>query len=322
MASTLRLSNSEMSAFRRCSRKWYLGHYRRLKKRTDDEPGSALSIGNFVHDALAKYYDPSPEYSGFDPINWMETTIAQDIEVVPQWEKDIRKEGELCLAMVSGYLEWLQETGADSDLRIDGSESKVEIPLRNGRTGEPLGVNLISKLDAPVTRISDGSRLALEHKTVQSLSQPLGLLKLDTQLLTEHLVRFLHAIEAGVPEDEAYDQCHGILYNMLRKVKRTAAAKPPFYDRVDVPHNINELRNHWRHVVSYAAQIREATDRLDAGQGHHAVCPPSPRKECTWDCPFFQVCVMADDGSDFEGALGALFEEHDPLERYIDAEAL
>ena len=310
MTDLLRLSNSEMAAFRRCPRKWYLGTYRRLKPRAGDTPGGSLHVGNLVHDALAAHYADRT-----DPVAYAEGQLDMEANAQPQFIDEYRKEKALVTAMLSGYLEWLEETGNDGDLRILGTEMMVEVPLVPG-------VNLLSKLDAPVERISDGAKLALEHKTVQSLDQSLPLLKLDTQLLTEHLARFLHARVEGASNEEAYDQCHGVLYNMLRKVKRTAAAKPPFYDRIDVPHNIHELRNHWRHVLATAVTIQEKTRLLDAGGDHHKVCPPNPRRECAWDCPFFKVCVMADDGSDFEGALGSLYEERDPLERYENTEEL
>lgn len=317
MSEPLRLSNSEMADFRQCKRKWYLGTYRRLRKRAIDAPGSSLSIGNRVHDALAGYYDPTQP--DFDPIAYITATIDAEMQAVGEYAKDYEKERDLTVAMVNGYFEWLEETGHDQDLVLLGSETFVEVPLAD-ISGTP--VTLLSKLDAPVERKSDGAKLALEHKTVSSLEQPLPLLKLDTQLLTEHLARFLHAQANGATAEEAYDQCHGILYNMLRKVKRTASAKPPFYGRVDVPHNIHELRNHWRHVYATAQQILATRAALDAGVDHHKAAPPSPTRDCTWKCPFFQVCVMADDGSDFEGALEGLYEERDPLERYAEATEL
>ncbi len=311
------LSNSEMAQMRRCPRKWYLGTYRRLKPRVDPEAGSALSVGNLVHDALAAYYDPVLQA---DPVAFATEKLAEAIAEHPAEETALTVEFGLVSVMLSGYLEWLAETGADSDLRVVGSETMVRVPLR-WEDGSEVGVTLLSKLDAPVERVSDNARLALEHKTVGSLDQPLLGFRIDSQFLTEHLARFLHSMEQGMTSDEAYASCTGILVNMLKKVKRTAAAKPPFFKREEVPHNIHELRNHWKHVVAIAANIAEATNRLDAGESHHSVCPPTPIPDrCKWDCPFFKVCHLADDGSDFEGALAAVYEEHDPLERYEGAE--
>jgi len=313
--SVLRLSNSEMSTWRRCQRKWWLSSYRRLKPAMPPHPGSALSIGDLVHDALAQYYDPDVR---LDPIAYVQNLIDEDIAAMPMLEDDLLKERDLVTIMLEGYFEWLAETGHDQDLVIHGAERMVDVPMT------PEGdVRLLSKLDAPVERVSDGAKLALEHKTTGSLDKNLEGLKLNTQFLTEHLARFMADMAQGATAEEAYDACHGILLNQLRKVKRTAQAKPPFYAREDVPHNIHELRNHWKHVMSTARQIQAATARLDAGEDHQLVVPPNPISDrCPWDCPFYKVCVMFDDGSDAEGAIEAMYVDHDPLERYAGAEAL
>lgn len=309
----MRLSNSEMATFRRCKRKWWLSHYRRLQPRASAAAGSPISIGNLVHDALAQYYDPDLRV---DPVRWAEFRVQDVIAEEPMFEIEITKEWSLVEIMLTGYMEWLAETGADSDLKLLGSERVVAVDI-DAKLDEPL--TLISKLDAPVEQISDGARLVLEHKTVSSLDQPLPKLKLDTQLLTEHLVRYLHAREEGATHEEAEDKCHGVLYNMLRKVKQTAAAKPPFYGRVTVPHNTYELRNHWLHVVGIAEEIVRTQKRLTLGESHHRVVPPSPGESCKWSCQFFRICAMFDDNSQVEAAVDAMFEERDPLERYEGA---
>jgi PD-(D/E)XK nuclease superfamily protein len=309
---TLRLSNSEMATFRRCRRKWYLSQYRRLSPRASYSFGTPIHIGNVVHDALAAYYDPELRT---DPVAHARAYVDGVIHDDPAHEYEAEKEWTLIEPMLTGYVEWLEETGADSDLKFIGSERMVEAQMTEN-------VTLISKLDAPVEQISDGAKLALEHKTVGSLEEPLGLLKIDTQLLTEHLVRFMDAQAKGADADEAYDQCHGVLYNMLKKNKHTSRAKPPFYGRLTIPHNIYELRNHWKHVLETAREISKATVRLDANEDHHRVCPPSPDKTCQWQCQFFKVCGMFDDGSQVEAALDAMYEEKDPLERYQGAEKL
>lgn len=305
----LKLSNSEMKQYRRCKRQWYLGTYRRLKPRVTSEPMSPLSVGNLTHDALAAYYDPNQR---INPITYIQNVIAEEKQANPEWDAELDKEAQLVTTMIEGYMEWLEETGADSDIRVTGVETMIDIPIRED-------VHLITKLDAPVERISDGAKLALEHKSTTSLNRPLAVLKLDTQLLTEHLCRYLHAQQEGATPEEAYEQCQGILYNQLRKVLRTPKSKPPYYQRDDVIHNINELNAHWWHVLAIAEEILETQRKLDAGGSHHTVCPPNPTKDCTWDCDFFKVCVMFDDGSNAENAVEALYEQRDPLERYDGA---
>jgi hypothetical protein len=41
-------------------------------------------------------------------------------------------------------------------------------------------------------------------------------------------------------------------------------------------------------------------------------------RSCTWECPFFSACPMADDqkGADLGGFLESAYTQRDPLERY------
>lgn len=310
----LRLTNSEMVEWRRCRRKWYLHTYLRRAAPNEGQPGTALHRGNLVHDALAAMYDPTRRA---DPVAFVESWRAAQ-EDDPFSAEGIEADAEMAKIMLTGYMEWIAAEGVDQGLVIQGTERAVEVPLKI----EGHEVTLLSKLDAPILRESDGAMLAFEHKTTGAFDKLLKRAKLDTQFLTEHLVRFLNAIEQGMEPAEAEHLCQGVLLNMLRKVKRSARANPPFYMREAVPHNIVELRNHWRHVVSIARDIEATKARLDAGEDHHSVCPPNPSTECSWDCPFYNICVMFDDGSDGAGALDSLYEEKDPLERYANAEGL
>lgn len=303
------LTNSEMSVWRECKRRWYLGTYRRLIPRGVDF-NKPTGIGTRVHDTLAIYYQTPPSPSVAEVMEYFEAKVKADIEAWPAHESDITKEADLCRIMLEGYFQWLEEEGADQGLTVIASESARIVELYPDRDD----VKLLSKIDARVMRDIDQARLALEFKTVANLTDPLPMLQLDTQLLTEHLTEFL-ALKAEGKEAERAD---GVMYTMLRKVKRTAAAKPPFYGREPVLHNIHELRNHWRHVVAVHRQIEEAERWLDQGVDHHDVCPPSPNRDCKWKCQFFKVCAMLDDGTDYEPALQGLYEVGNPLERYGD----
>ena len=295
-----------MSTWRRCRRKWYWSQYRGLRRRKEAPAGTPIAIGSRVHAALAEHY------GGGDALAQLDAGIAADLERHPLYDRQVRGDGDLCRAMVEGYLEWLEETGADSDLRVIAPETRLEVPVIEG-------VTLLAKLDVRVERGPDhagpagsGARLALEFKTVGNLVSHLPTLQIDTQLLTEHLVEFLALKDSGQDSERA----QGVLYRMLRKVKRTASAKPPFFSEEEVPHSVDELQNHWLHVVAYAQDILAARARLDAGESHHSVTPPSPQTSCSWYCPLLQACKLATAGADVDGYLAEHFEIRDPLERY------
>lgn len=315
-----RITNSEMAMYKRCPRKWMLGYHMRLGT-PDPDFGRPTGLGTRVHDALAKLYDPREPVSDADVINYMRKQVEKDLEKYPAYADDINKEADLAVIMMEGYLQWLAETGSDQHLRVIAPEAHVEVAIESDEVqglaqeaGYEEGATLLSKLDVRVQSDLDNSRWALEHKTVQNLSDPIPLLQIDAQLLTEHLVEFLQLLAEG--RDPLDERADGVYYNMLRKVKRTARAKPPFYDRKEVRHNVEELRSHWLHVTSWATKILEAHIRLDEGQSHHEVCPPVNDRSCAWQCPFFKICPMLDDGSDWRAAAADLYVTVDPLERY------
>lgn len=295
-----RLTNSEMSVYRECKRRWWLGHYRGLTPRARTAFGRPTEIGNRVHDALQAYYDPRLRT---DPAEYIDASEQADLIDYPLAAIAIRKEADLARGMVEGYLDWLAEEGMDADYEILSSEEEREIPLMEGAT-------LLAKLDV---RVEDhnGNRWSIDHKTGASGVEP-AILQLNTQALTQHLVEFLALKEQGKETDAA----QGTIFNFLKKSQRTARAKPPFYWREPVRHNRDELISHWRHVVAVAKEILETERQLDAGAHPHDVAYPSPSSNCTWKCEFFQVCGMHDDGSDVAAAIDDIYETHDPLERY------
>lgn len=306
-----RISNSEIKAFKRCRRRWWLGYYRGLRPKLEDWTG-VRALGNKVHMVLGDYYDPTkPDINDAEAaLSMWDLMLEQDLEHAPdEKHTDIVKESDLGRAMLEGYFEWLAEEGADSDLEVIGAESEVEVSMA-GYTG-PRPVILMAKLDVAVRRKSNGSRFFIDHKTVQSLGDLPGLADIDEQFMMYSLLDYLIKTD----EDTFVD---GGMFNMLRKVKRTKTAKPPFFGRHEVRHNVDELRSFWLRLAGEIEDIQHLEDRLSAGDDHRRVAYPSPTRDCAWDCDFRAVCPMLDDtkSSDAEGFLQEVYETHDPYERY------
>jgi hypothetical protein len=301
----LTVSQSTIAVFDRCRRRWWLSHYRSLGRPADYK--SPTTVGDLVHDALAQYYagayGDAPIF--LEPIAWVKQHAIATIEAKPDFAEEIANDAELAGIMVDGYMNWLIETGADSDFE------HVE-PEREIRTRLADGIELIGKLDGKVlTR--DGWTGFLEHKSVGNFTDLPSYAQLNRQLLTYDLLEYLEIVETGsIP----FPKVDGAILNMLRRVKRTARAEPPFYLRHRVQHNVEELRNHWRHTLAIALEIANATARLDAGESHQLVAPPTPARDCRYSCIFFTVCPMFDDGSDVEVVLDFEYEKVDPFERY------
>lgn len=293
------LTSSEMRQWLTCQRGWWLGYYRRLRRRY--ELAKLPTIGTLYHAGLEQHY------RGVDIVP--EEFIAQKVAVLyaenPMFTEEIEQAGVYAKIMLEGYFEWLEDTGADSNLEIVGAEVGVSVQVEE--------FTLNGKIDARVKRRTDGARLQLEHKTVGNFTDLPKWAQQNPQFLTYALLDYMTA--------EAGEQTDGILLNMAKRVKRTRAAKPPFFDRQEIRFTTDELRAHYLHVAGIGRQIQAARARLDAGEDHHLVCPPNASKAHTWSCPCAPLHSLLDDGSDAEAYLAEHYEEHDPLERYAAPDA-
>jgi hypothetical protein len=258
----------------------------------------------------------APMQAAFDELD---LTFQEDLVKVAGDEialDKLAKEVELVRIMLEGYFEWLAETGADQGIEILGSEQKVDV---NARFPELPDVRLIAKIDVRARRTvgQDTATLFFDHKTVGDLTTPTKMLHMDEQMLHYHLCEWLDLLDKGMGGEEAEAvRSDGALYNMARKVKRTATAKPPFYDRVEVQHSTTQLRSYWTRVKGQIRDIVEMERRLDAGEDPLEVAYPNPTKDCTWDCDFFHICPMFDDGSRVEDYISNNLVVINPHARY------
>jgi hypothetical protein len=318
------LTNSEVGVWQRCRRKWWLGAYRGLALKQQDYMGYR-AIGGRVHRALAAWYVPDGE-ERTDPRDALERAIVEDwnslvqqVRQRPNYVDDETSLGDLSArfndsvtlerAMVEGYVEWMIERGDDAQYRVTAPETEVSAVVEGKVADDDVRFRARALLDVRLTRVADGVRLFEDHKTVGNFAQKRKMLHMDPQMLHYHLLEWLNT-----PEGER--RCDGALYNMLRRVKRTAQAKPPFYDRVEVHHNEHELDAYRRRLLGAARDIMRAERELTTGADPMSVAYPNPVEACSWDCDFFVICPMFDDGSRVDDAIAALYQVQDPMARY------
>ena len=303
------VSNSEVQAFKRCRRKWWLSWHRGLTLK-HESPVGVRQVGNRVHRALKHHYVPGGPTQPEAMLAALEREILLDRSALPDNTLDdvrmqFEKEADLERVILEGYLEWLQTTGADSELEVIAPETYLEAHLFDFGA---MSVAIIGKLDVRVKRTTDAASMFIDHKVVGEFTTPARLLPMDEQMKHYHL---LESKNAGGQHTA------GAIYNMLRRVKRTGRATPPFYQRVDVFHNRYELEDYERRLRGVIGDIIDLEDDLNTGASPAQRAYPSPRRECSYDCPFFAVCPMFDDGSRAEDMLASLYEPHDPLEYYL-----
>ncbi len=305
------VSNSQLRTFKRCKRKYWLAYVRKLVSRKKSFTGTR-ELGTRVHGALDAYY-PAPGEdvtSGLEGAKWYlerlrdaEIFRAEGIDTTIQ---AIEKEHDLAMAMIEGYDQWVHEEGVDADLEIIAKEQAI-------RTPSPVdGVELIGKLDNISRQISTGAIGFIDYKTVGDLQTPLKYLGMDEQFRMYALMQRLIAGE--VNQSPARFQ----IYRMLKRSKRTARAKPPFFRDYEVYVNDSELRGFWERLHGEITELLRFERMIEANpEQHRSIAFPTPTTDCSWDCDFYHVCPLFDDDrSDPEHVLMMNFEVGDPHEHY------
>jgi hypothetical protein len=146
------------------------------------------------------------------------------------------------------------------------------------------------------------------HNTVQGFDSVISLLPMNEQS------RHYAVIQRRNNPDRPIQ---GSIWNMLRKVKRTATAKPPFYLRSDIAWSDKQLAVFWHRLHGEITVLLELQAALDAGADHQEVAYPTPSNDCTWRCPFYAVCPHMDDPrTDSESLIDVMYVQWNPLERY------
>lgn len=292
-------NNSELQTYKDCKRKWWLRYFRKLVRKR--EPAKQpREIGSVVHATLDKFYGGGMQEDVWEFFRAEAERLQTDF---PDQEEDVQQIIEMSRIMLEGYMEWLAETGADVPLEVVAPEATVRVEILPG-------VDLGGKMDVRVYNKERKAKQFVETKTVGSFDERLKMAHMDEQLYEYHLLELL----AGLEDETRTD---GAILNMLRRVKRTSRAKPPFYMRHEVWHNEEELRSFYHRTVATIRDMLRDEQRLAAGEMHQQVVYPRPSRDCTWKCDYFDVCPMFDDPrTDAEGYLAVYFVTKDPNERY------
>jgi hypothetical protein len=305
----IHISNSEMTTMRRCRRKWWLTYYRELKPAQRSFVGP-LPLGGRVHKALEHYYK-----DGEDLLNAHARLIEEDrMEMLIEGfdVSELDDEAELGRIMLEGYLAWVTEEGYDADLEVISTEEILKFPIdpKSLPGFEEYAVSMMGKIDLRVLKRFAGTRSVLDFKTAASFSVWHDTAHMSTQLKLYMLLDRL----VGNPST----RIDGGIFRLLKKVKRTARATPPFYEDVYIQHNDFTMKTFWFQALGVVREIMQVRKALDHGADPNFVAYPSPSADCRWSCNFVAACPLFDDGSDVDSILDEKFEKGDAYAYYGD----
>lgn len=317
------ISNSEIQLFKSCRRSWYLTYYLGLRKKARSILGP-LPLGTRVHAALEAYHrdsvDPVEAYIDLFEADKnifysnapSELAFARavdsessDEDLLSDREKKFLSEGELGRIMIEGYLDWLQESGVASEYEIIDVENANRYLMMDGR------VELIGKMDIRLKSKNENATYIGDVKTAAQFTEYDNIASMSEQLMLYTILERLCEPDRPV---------EGGVYLVLKKVKRTGTAKPPFYKKYTIRFNEATLNSFWIRMYGQLTSMLEVRDALDAGADHRRVAYPTVTRDCVWKCPFYAACSMFDDGSSIDLWLHEFTEQGDPYERYNEVD--
>jgi hypothetical protein len=313
MTSTPVTSYSDLQRYTNCPRSWYLGTYLRLKRKAEPLDGP-LPFGSRIHTALERWGRGEVEKpeDAYDALMKADFDRANELGL---FTDGLVKEAELGHIMLEGFPDWLEEYGFDEKYEVLSVEAKLSetlmVPV--GLDQEPVGVLLRGKLDQRLRRRSDKAVLVNDFKTTSSLS-PDTIGNFDQ---TPQLRLYLLLERQQAPADQ---WSAGYVITLLRKVKRTKTANPPFYGIIE--RNVSEanLRAAAMNIRAQVTDLVATKSMLDANAIKPELIVPFHVSWQCKSCPFRNPCFEMQDGN-WSGAKNMLENEYevgDPFARYAD----
>lgn len=311
------ISNSEIFAFQRCKRKWLLSYYLGYQPDSEEITGNRI-LGVRVHAAMQGMYGYD-----LDPLAVLGVLYQIELDNAPEFEAELLAERDMASAMVEGYLEWVAAEGKDAGLTVVAAEQELIVPLPGVE-----GVQLRAKLDQAVFNEQKGTLSFLDFKTASTFTRH-EILALNPQFRLYSLMQFLASQDQG----DGAPRVDGGIIRTLRRVKRSARSKPPYYAEDEFRYDPETIQSTLAKTQRIGYEIVKARRALDwcytEGGGdlevvnvvQRSLFPPTAIEgDCDWRCPFVTLDPMMDDGSDWAGVLtsSGMYKQQDPYSYYAD----
>lgn len=241
-----------------------------------DKDSMQMGVGRAFHTMLESYYTNNA------------VIIGADVDLTPE-------DMQMVHDMFSTYVVEVEEEGLDVGQETRAGEQRLDIEIG--------GLTLSGQIDALVyDEILDGI-IVRDHKTV---GQFFNTAQRDFQLMCYAVIARKHGWDVKAIE-----------HNQVKRNKRTGRASPPFIRRVQWGVTERALENFERQleqiIRDYYWDMKVAKETKTGVE--HPVIWAKGTNECAWQCPFFEICGMIDDGEDYATVLETEFHRREePVE--------
>lgn len=309
---THKFSPTELATFRACRRSWMLDYHLSLKRKERDVR-YPLEIGNLTHGALEIFYINGGIH-GEDALEkskaWLQDQRAEDLaKCAPEHHPTILKAHRDSEACLLSYMHWLDQTGADLNLKILGAEDKLSL------VGMYPNAVLNGRIDLLAEDTQNGDIVVIDFKLVSSITDKIRMLNLDQQAKAYALLA-----------REKYGKRVRVAFRLVKINARSSRVKGPQEEEYTIVLNDKQLDVFKVQTAGMMRDIIALSDALSQPDAvHQSLAYPSPSDTCSWKCPFFPVCPMLDDPhSDGEWLLNDAYESkfivHPPKEEVVTDE--
>ena len=258
-----------------------------MKLRRKSTPRAvARDTGILVHSALHHFYTLgalSNEMSLEMTLDFLSLARDEDILRIDDESKrkDVVEVHDVSRIVVLGYVEWLQETAADTLYTFEASE--VEL-----RTAGPVeGTEIMGFLDLSGTHRQSNDLFVMDTKVTANIDEMVKSLALNEQ-------GPMYAILSKANDPDP-NRGFRVVWNMIKRTKQSARAKGPFYQRYELAINEDQLRLFYMQLQGQIEELLRLEERLNNGEHHTLVAYPSPSKDCSWKCPYVDICGQMND---------------------------
>jgi len=305
------VTQSDLAAYKTDRASWALSGYLGLRPKNEPVIGP-LRLGTRVHSALEMFYGYGHDLvDSYNDIAESELASLKESGILFD-ENAWRKETDMGRIMLAGYVEYLEETGADVDLKVVGAEEKLSHIIDVDGTA----VELRGKIDLRVLNTFTNQHLVVDFKTTNSFEKLTSTAHLSDQL------KIYMLLEKLAHKENPEHHLQGALFIMFRKVRRGPTSKPPYYDRCEVHHSPAKIKSYYYQVFGTLRDYVRTVKALDAGADPRLVAYPTPHPWTQYN-EFRHVIDMMGDGDDqrVRDMINDLFVQQDPHERYNVAPA-
>lgn len=277
---------SEIAAYNICPRMYRYQYIEDLVPHVADRKPF---LGSGVHRGLAAYYEGTPRsaeagLAAFD--EWFEQGVAEfEPYMSDQTWEDFEKDRVLGQRMLGNYFEWAQ---ANDTFEVVAVEQSFKVPIWAPDNNPLDGVAHAGRFDG-IARDVYGRLWLMEFKTAAQFPSE-STLRLDAQA-----GYYLTAVQQLFPDELVL----GVIYTVIRKVN-PARARSPVILRDSVIRNEHELEVLRRRLYRMYKRIHE-----------EKAFDPTPGLHCSWRCPYLQLCIAEEDGSDERYLVDAFFQKRE-----------